>query len=175
VSAWRHASHLVRRFAGSLRPGGPPADDEAWARRHLLAGEVALWERMSGADRRHAVGVARRVVAGLGAGASRPVVAAALLHDVGKVDSGLGPVRRAGATVAQMAWGRAAAERWRHRKDPVGRAGRYLCHDVIGAYMLAAAGSDAVTVAWAREHHLPPGRWTVPADLGAVLKRADDD
>ncbi|HEX6422815.1 MAG TPA: hypothetical protein VFZ79_05005 [Acidimicrobiales bacterium] len=175
MSAWRHGSHLVRRFAGSLRPGGPPADDEAWARRHLLAGELALWGRMSGADRRHAVGVARRAVAGLGGGATRPVVAAALLHDVGKVDSGLGPVRRAAATVAQLAWGRDAAERWRHRRGPVGRAGRYLCHDVIGADLLAAAGSDHLTVAWAREHHLSPGRWTVPAHVGAALKQADDD
>ncbi|HEX6568568.1 MAG TPA: hypothetical protein VF015_05365 [Acidimicrobiales bacterium] len=170
-----HLGHLARRFLGSLRPGGPSPADDAWARAHLVPGEAALWRRMAGADRRHAVAVARRTDAALGPRATRAVLAAALLHDVGKVDSGLGPVRRAGATVAQMAWGHAAAERWRHRAGIVGRAGRYLCHDDIGARLLAAAGSDALTVAWAREHHLPPERWSVPGDVGAALKLADDD
>lgn len=175
MSGWRHASHLIRRFAGALRPGGPAAGDDAWARRHLLPGEVALWRRMSNADRRHAVGVARSTAGRLGSRATRPVVAAALLHDVGKVDSGLGPVRRAVVTLAGMAGGHAATRRWRHRRGPLGRAGRYLTHDEIGAGMLSAAGSDDLTVAWAREHHLPPDRWTVPPDVGAALKAADDD
>jgi hypothetical protein len=172
TASWRH---LTTRFLGSLRPGGPPPADDAWARDALLPGEVALWERMSGADRRHAVGVARRAEAALGIPADRPVLAAALLHDVGKVDSGLGPVRRAVATVAGMAGGHDAARRWRTRSGPAGRVGRYLCHDDIGADLLATAGSDALTVAWAREHHLPPDRWTVPPAVGAALKDADDD
>jgi hypothetical protein len=57
----------------------------------------------------------------------------------------------------------------------VGRAGRYLCHDEIGAGLLAEASSDPLTVAWAREHHLPADRWTVPVDVGTALKAADDD
>jgi hypothetical protein len=172
TATWRH---LATRFFGSLRPGGPPASDDAWATAALLPGEIALWRRMSGADRRHAVGVARRTESALPAPVDRPVLAAALLHDVGKVDSGLGPVRRALATVAGMAAGHEAASRWRRRRGPVGRAGRYLGHDAIGADLLAAAGSDALTVAWAREHHLPPDRWTVPVPVGDALKLADDD
>jgi hypothetical protein len=172
VATW---SHLVRRFAGSLRPGGPSEADDAWAVASLNDGEVALWRRMSGADRRHAVGVARGVTAGLGPAATRPVRAAALLHDVGKVDSGLGPIRRSLATVAGMAAGHERASRWRDRPGQVGRFGRYLCHDDIGARLLAQAESDPLTVAWAREHHLPADRWTVPAALGSALKSADDD
>jgi HD domain len=172
TATWRH---LATRFVGSLLPGGPSPADEGWARDALLPGEVVLWERMSGADRRHAVGVARRAEAALGAPGDRPVLAAALLHDVGKIDSGLGPVRRAVATLAGMAGGHDAARRWRTRPGSVGRVGRYLCHDAIGAELLAAAGSDALTVAWAREHHLPPERWTVPAAVGAAIKAADDD
>jgi hypothetical protein len=168
--------HLVRRFFGSLWPGGPPTRDEEWAALYLLPGEAALWRRMSGPDRRHAVGVARRAAVGLGPAATRPVMAAALLHDVGKVDSGLGPVSRAVVTLAAKAsGGHAAGERWRQRPGVAGRAGRYLCHDAIGARMLGAAGSDGLTVTWAREHHLPPGRWTVPEDIGSILKAADDD
>ena len=41
--------------------------------------------------------------------------------------------------------------------------------------MLTVAGSDALTVAWAREHHLPPEQWTVERHLADALKAADDD
>jgi hypothetical protein len=167
--------HLTRRFFGSLRPGGPSPADEAWALHRLTPGEAGLWRRMSAPDRRHAVAVAHRVDAALGAAATRPVLAAALLHDVGKIESGLGPVRRAVATVAGMVGGHDAAQHWRTRRGAVGRVGRYLCHDEIGADLLAAAGSDALTVAWAREHHLPAGRWTVGSEAGSALKAADDD
>jgi len=175
VPSRSHLRHLVRRFAWSLWPGGPSPTDDAWATGSLVPGEQALWRRMSGADRRHAIGVARRTEQALGDRATRPVVAAALLHDVGKVDSGFGPVRRAAATVAGMVGGHQTAGRWRERSGIVGRTGRYLCHDEIGASMLDAAGSEGLTVAWAREHHLGPERWTVPADIGAALKLADDD
>lgn len=135
----------------------------------LTEGERALWRRMSGPDRRHAVGVARDVVRRLGpAVASPPVVAAALLHDVGKIDAGLGTLARVPATIA----GLVARERAVRGE---GRVSRYLRHDEIGARLLETAGSDRLTVAWAREHHLPPARWTVPAEVGAALKAADDD
>ncbi|MFP3899830.1 MAG: HD domain-containing protein [Acidimicrobiia bacterium] len=130
---------------------------------------------MSGADRRHAVGVARRTVAALAAGATRPVVAAALLHDVGKVESGFGTLRRTGATVVAPAIGRDRARRWAGSSGVRRRLGSYLTHDEVGARMLRSAGSDRLTAAWAREHHLPPDRWTVPAAVGRALKDADDD
>jgi hypothetical protein len=170
-----HLGHLVRRFVGSLRPGGPSSADERWARRQLLSGETELWDRMSGADRRHAVGVARRACEELGPAVSRPVVAAALLHDVGKIEASIGPLRRAGATVVAVAVGHERARGWRDRPGVKGRLGRYLSHDAIGAGLLRGAGSDDLTVHWAAEHHLPPRRWSVPADVGAALKSADDD
>ena len=168
-------AHLVRRFVGSLRPGGPSPADDAWATASLTAGEAALWRRMSAPDRRHAVGVARAVDADLGPAATPPVRAAALLHDVGKVDAGFGTFRRSAVTAAAMVVGVDRARAWRDRPGQVGRAGRYLCHDEIGARLLVEASSDPLTVAWAREHHLPSDRWTVPAPVGAALKSADDD
>lgn len=170
-----HVVHLVRRFFGSLWPAGPSAGEDAWATGQLNHGEAVLWRSMPGFDRRHAVGVARRAEQALGPRASRAVLAAALLHDVGKVESGFGPVLRALATVAAMVWGHATVAGWRTRRGVVGRAGSYLSHDVIGAEMLAAAGSDGLTVTWAQEHHLAPDGWSVPADIGAALKLADDD
>ena len=130
---------------------------------------------MTSPDRRHAVVVARRVDAALGPAATRPVLAAALLHDVGKIESGFGPVRRAAATVAGMVRGRDAARLWRTRDGLVGRVGSYLCHDEIGADMLRDVDSDALTVAWAREHHLSPESWTVDVKIAAALKAADDE
>jgi HD superfamily phosphodiesterase len=129
----------------------------------LNEGEQELWARMSGPDRRHAVGVARRV------GGNEPAVTlAALLHDVGKVDSDLSTLARVPATLAGL------VDRDRATRG-AGRISRYLRHDAIGADLLAAAGSDPLVVAWAREHHLPPDRWTVDPATGHALKAADDD
>lgn len=157
--------HLARRFVGSLRPGGPPAAADQWARGWLLTSEAALWAQLSGPDRRHAVGVARQVTAQLGE-PPRPVVAAALLHDVGKLVSGLGTFRRVAATFLGLVAGR----------DRVGgRMGDYLRHPRHGARLLTEAGSDPLTVAWAAEHHLPQGRWSVDPTVAAALHAADDD
>ena len=56
-----------------------------------------------------------------------------------------------------------------------GRMARYLRHDAVGARLLEQAGSDPLTIAWAREHHLQPERWTLPPALAHALKAADDD
>jgi hypothetical protein len=135
---------------------------------------------MSGPDRRHAVGVAHRAAADRGnadgAGVPREFIAAALLHDSGKVDSALGTFGRVAATVVAMVVGRLRVAAWGDRtKGWRARAGRYVRHDEIGARLLAAAGSHPFTVAWAGEHHLPERRWSVDLDLGHALKAADDD
>lgn len=163
------ALHWAKRFVGSLRSAGPDAESEAWAQAQLLSGEVALWNQMPGFDRRHAVGVAHEVDRLLGGQAKRPVLAAALLHDVGKIDSGLGVFARVGATIwkAMRGFERVAAGD--------GRVARYVRHPQIGADLLTEAGSAETTIAWAREHHRPESAWSVPLELGRALKAADDD
>lgn len=168
-------SHLVRRFFGSLWPAGPRAADDEWARSKMLPGEVDLWRRMHRTDRRHAVGVARRVERALGNEASRPVLAAALLHDVGKTVSGLRTYGRVVATLSGMVAGREQAREWKKSRGFVRRVGLYLLHDELGADLLAMAGSDPVTVHWAREHHRDPDAWTLERHVAAALKAADDD
>lgn len=158
MNAGSTALHLARRFVGSLVPGGPSPRDAAWVTGLLSEAELGLWRRMSGADQRHAAGVARRVAR---SSEERAVLVAALLHDVGKVESGLGTFSRVAATLGRP-WRPA---RWH----------AYYDHPKIGAELLDLAGSDPLVVAWAREHHLPPARWSVPAEVGAVLKSADDD
>jgi hypothetical protein len=169
--------HLVKRFFGSLVPRGPSAADAAWAESMLLPEEVELWRSMRRADRRHAAGVARRVQQQLGDEATRPVIAAALLHDVGKLDADLGVYGRVIATLsgAVVRHDEETIRDWTRTRGFTRRVGLYLQHPRLGGDMLALAGSDPLTVAWTREHHLPESEWTVPLELGQVLKDADDD
>jgi hypothetical protein len=169
------AGHLVSRFFGSLRPGGPGRAAEAWVSAQLLDGEHELWRQMSGPDRRHAHRVARDVERALGHEASRPVLAAALLHDVGKIDARLGTYGRVVATLSAAVAGHEMAEVWITRSGFTRRVGLYLLHPSIGGDMLELAGSDPLTVAWARQHHLPRDEWTVPAHIADALKSCDDD
>jgi hypothetical protein len=175
--SWRH---LAARFFGALSPAGPPPDDEAWALGSLLQGEQDLWRRLSGPDRRHAVGVARDTVSLLGPEEpSREIVAAALLHDAGKVESSLGTFARVWVTLAALVVGRQRLLQWAASpSEPLtyrARVGLYLSHDRVGARLLESAGSEELTIAWAEEHHLAPERWTVDARVGAALKAADGD
>jgi hypothetical protein len=167
--------HLTKRFFGSLWPKGPSRQDEEWVRSVLSDGELKLWQRMSRADRRHAVGVARHAERQLDHEATKPVLAAALLHDVGKVSAGLGTYGRVVATLAGAAAGRSMAEAWTRGEGFTRKVGLYLRHPDLGADMLALAGSDRLTVTWAREHHLPEDQWTLPQRVAGALKAADDD
>jgi hypothetical protein len=128
--------HLARRFVRSLSPAEPPADEAAWATGHLSPGERALWQSMAVADRRHSIEVARRFVARRPA-APREEVAGALLHDVGKVEAGLGTFGRVVATVVGP-------------RTP--RSRRYHEHEAIGARLATAAGSSPATVALIEGH-----------------------
>lgn len=168
-------AHLAKRFAGSLVPFGVPKKDRAWVDEQLLPGERDVWVRMSRADRRHAAQVARRVERSLGHEATRPVLAAALLHDCGKSVSKLGTYGRVIATVSVKVAGRDAAKAWVETKGFTRRVGLYVEHPRLGADLLGIAGSAPLTVAWAAEHHLPPDEWTVPVAVGEALKAADDD
>jgi hypothetical protein len=149
--------HLAKRFFGSLSRRPPPSEDEAWARSWLLPGEVELWERMGNADRRHVIDVARRFEDAVPAPVTRPAMAGALLHDIGKVVCGLGTYQRVLATVL----------------GPGHSRGRYACyhrHEAIGAELCAAAGSDPLTVAMVGDE----AGGDLPDGLLDALHAADD-
>jgi len=130
----------------SLSRRAPSATDDAWARSHLRTVEADLWASMAVADRRHAIIVARRFLARRPA-ATRAEVAAALLHDVGKVEAGLGVIGRVAATIVGP-----RTARFRSYHD----------HEAIGAHLASGAGSDTVTIA------LIHGRGPAAADLRAA-------
>ncbi len=140
-------AHLLRRFLGSLSDRPPAAADVVWAEGFFNGPEQAMWRRMSNPDRRHTITVARRFVS-LAPDAPAAAVAGALLHDIGKLDSGLGTYRRVMATIVGP---RTAAFR------------RYHDHEAIGAEWIAAIGSSPITVELVRGE----GPWA------AALRAAD--
>jgi hypothetical protein len=170
----RRLLHLVRRFFASLLPIGPSGEDDAWARAQLREPEQALWATMARVDRRHSAAVARRVVGELGEGATPPVVAAALLHDVGKTVPHLGTFGRVVATLSEAVAGEDTARHWIETRGFTRRVGQYVLYPELGVDLLKLAGSDDLVVAWSREHHLPEDQWTVDPTLGRALRRADD-
>ncbi|HEX6310367.1 MAG TPA: HD domain-containing protein [Acidimicrobiia bacterium] len=163
--------HLARRFVRALWPGAPPPADVAWVESVLTPAELALWRRLPNHDRRYSIRVGRRVDSLLGGSRCAPDdhwVAIALLHDVGKLDAGLGVARRALATVAGAVFPGV------RRSD--GRFGRYLRHDEIGATMIRAAGGREDAARWAAAHH-HRDRWGatgIPSAVTAALDAADN-
>lgn len=168
--------HRARRFLGSLLPARASDTDLAWAGTFLTEPERRLFARMSPADQHHALGVARAVERH-GVDSSTPerwVVAAALLHDVGKTVAGLGTYGRVVATLSEAVGGRSMATAWSESRGITRRVGLYLRYPELGADLLRVAGSDERVVAWSVEHHLPEEDWTVPPAAGRVLAAADD-
>ena len=145
---------MIKRLATSLPRTPPSDDDEAWVSSRLLPGEQRLWNRLSNPDRRHAILVARRFVDRLAPVApGRAAVAAALLHDVGKLRSDLGTWARVAATLIGP-----RGSRFRDYHD----------HEAIGVEMLTNAGSDPLTLA------LVGRLGGAPATLIDALTSADD-
>lgn len=111
------------------------------------------------ADQRHGYHAALSVVA---AGvADRDVIAAALLHDVGKRHARLGVLRRSLASVLILL------------RLPLGeRLTAYRDHGLLGARELAGLGAPSLAIDFAMHHHRsrPP---TIEPDVWELLVRAD--
>jgi hypothetical protein len=179
-------------------PGPPPVADRRWVADHLTEGEAAIWAAMSHPDQRHSVEVARAVEAEVrrrdattGDGGRdwaaldgwfdsvsdrrRVMVRAALLHDSGKNASGLGTFARVGATLLRPLVSPARRRRWREGTGVSNRLSRYWRHPQIGSQAIAQTGSHRLVALWAAEHHLAPERWSLPVELGEILRDCDDD
>jgi HD domain len=164
-------AHLTRRFFTSLRARRLDDADIAFVRLHLTPPERPVWETLGPADRAESVAVARRTAQAIGIDVESRWLAAALLHDVGKVDAGLGTFGRAWATAVAglLSHGRA-------RRMP-NRIGRYIGHDDCGESVLTAAGARPEVAAWAGAHHRPERyRATgIPLEVCRALAAADGE
>jgi hypothetical protein len=169
------ALYRVRQFVLALAAyARPDVADEQAAAALLNPAALALFRRMSVDERRHSL----RVLSGVrAAGGSDPgLLAAALLHDVGKTrarlwlwERPLPVLARALAPSLAERWGQGAPRGWRRAFVVAAQ------HAAWGAELAAAAGCSDVTVALIRHHQAPVQ--TAPPQIGtllAVLQAADD-
>jgi hypothetical protein len=165
------------RFFGALSPAGPKRADDDWALDRLLPGEQDLWRRMSGPDRRHAVGVARDTAVLLGEDApGREVTAAALLHDVGKVESSFGTFSRVGITLAAVTSGRSRLVAWAEAPQSGGagaaQSGGAGAAQSGGAGAAQSGGAGAAQSGGSLKMRTRVGMYLTHDRIGADLLRA---
>ncbi|MFI5054265.1 MAG: HD domain-containing protein [Acidimicrobiia bacterium] len=172
--------HLAGRFTRALWPGPARAADVEWVRSVLPADTFTQFRRQPRHDQRHAIRVAREVQARL---AGTPYaddprwLAAALLHDIGKLDSHLGVYGRVVATVSGAVAGRDMAEAWSDSLGFTRRVGLYLRHPELGADRIRLAGGPEEAAQWAAAHHAPD-TWPdirFPEPVVEALDAADND
>jgi hypothetical protein len=175
----KRALHLGRRFVRALSPRPPRDRDVAWVVGILEPTELALWRSLPNHEQRYTIRVAKDVEARLAgteyAGEPR-WLAAALLHDVGKLDAGLGVVGRSAATVMGAVAGPARIDRWAQASGFRRRAAWYFHHDDRGADRIRAAGGRDQAARWASAHH-HRSRWPasgVPITVAEALEAADN-
>ncbi len=141
--------HLSRRAVSSWKNSALSDDEIALAAKILSAGEQELWLSMQPRDCRHSLIVLSRFIE-FAPSARREEQAAALLHDVGKVDSDLGWCLRIIATIV----------------GPRGkRFSSYHDHEAIGAQLLTDI-SEQRTIDLVAGH--------VNDEVAKALQSADD-
>ena len=163
--------HLARRFATSLRARPLDDADRGFVRDALRTSELDCWARLGRADQAESVATGRAATSLLGEAADPDWLAAALLHDIGKAETGLGTIGRSLATVAATIAGARRARAW------TGSFGRYVNHDELGSARLAQAGARSAAVSWAAVHHRPE-RWArsgIPIEICRILATADGE
>jgi len=156
MSGHRGWWHLARRFLEVLtaRPLGGEARREASDLLRSDAERKVFFDQPA-ADQQHGLAAAKLVVG------RTELRRAALLHDIGKQQAGLG------------VWGRSAATGLaKFHVEVRGRFRTYLDHGTLGAGILEELGAESIVVAFARHHQgeRPP---TIAPDDWDVLQCAD--
>lgn len=170
MAAVYRVRQFLRAAAAWVRPA--PVDQEL-LERYLAPGAVALFRAMPGYDRQHALAVFCAVQA---AGRDEPdLLAAALLHDVGKSRSGGTGIRlwhRVAAVLLRAVWPASLARLGQNRPGSWRRPFFVQQnHASLGAELARQAGCSPETVHLIRCHEERDGR---PADpLLAALQAAD--
>ncbi len=171
--------HLVARFFGTLVPRRVSAHERLALRDLLTAPELDLWLKMRRADQVESLDVAHRADRTIAADVHQrdEYLAAALLHDVGKLDADFGPYRRAIATIAGAVAGHEMVGAWKQTGGFTRRCALYLDHGALGAQRIRFVGGRELVAQWAAAHH-DPSAWPtdeIPADVCRALARADGE
>jgi len=147
------AFHRVRQFLSALLARVSP-DDLREADSVLPPGAQKLFRKMSLPDQRHSIAVMRTLRR---RGHAEPeLLAAALLHDVGKSAAWLTPVHRALIVLSRRLAPPALA--WLTRGEPRGWRKPFIIHlrhPDLGAQWAEQAGCSLLTVRLIRRHQEP--------------------
>jgi hypothetical protein len=167
----RRARYRAAQFFAHLWPQPPGPAEQAAVAAILPPRLAALWARQGVAEQAHSL----RVLAALRAlGYNQPeLLAAALLHDVGKTRAPMPLWGRVAVVLAGRLWPQAAA-RWgqgppRGWRRPFVTAAQ---HPQWGADLVDSAGAHPVTVGLVRRHQTPA---TLDDEWLRALQIADDD
>ncbi|GBD83749.1 hypothetical protein BMS3Abin02_00129 [bacterium BMS3Abin02] len=156
MSGFRGWWHLLRRFLEVLTARPLDAQERREASDLLRSdAENRIFFDQSAADQQHGLAAAKLVAGRI------ELQRAALLHDVGKRQAGLG------------VWGRSLATALAGIHVEVhGRFRTYLDHGSLGADILEELGAESIVVAFARHHQgeRPP---TITPDDWDTLQRAE--
>jgi putative nucleotidyltransferase with HDIG domain len=125
-----YVRHLSKRFLFSLTSRKANTQETIWIECVLTDFEARQWRRFNRSDQRHSLVVAKRFIT-LRPKATNEEIAAALLHDIGKVQSDLGTLGRVFATLFGPRTSRFAI---------------YLDHESLGVRLLEQMGTNETTI-----------------------------
>lgn len=164
------AVYRVRQFFAAVTAGQLSGADRVLVESYLTPAQQALFERMPQSDQQHAITVARTLLGW--DWRDSDVIQAALLHDIGKADGGLG--YRVAIVLLRALW---PAGLKRIAADDTGWHLPFHIHQhhpEIGARLAAEAGSSSRVVRLILLHQSPADMDDNTGTL-AALKAADEN
>ena len=154
--------------------------EREWAKSMLLPREFALWSQMGDYDQAHSIYVAREAHRRLSQDSLRDKsvwIAAALLHDVGKMAANLSPPERVVGTLIGKYVPFDLGQRFRGSSSKKARRiGMFLMHGEVGAGLVREAGGREIVAYWCDFHQNVdfPADFAIPGEVVRALVAAEE-
>ena len=158
-----------------MKPKQLSDEDIHWVSSQLSQSEFTYWTKLPLADKSHSFQVAKQTQSLIG-DREKVFIAAALLHDIGKLESGFGTFGRVFATLVCLFFPLGKMEKWAQKNRGLRRRLiDYAKHPELGAKLLKGIGSKEQTITWVLEHHSEREKWDTPKEIAEILSSSDND